>query len=570
MNFLLSKAKANYPHRPYPDYPHKNYDDECDLINEMYENHLHLVEITGELNFENIFENFLGSVNSQDEQIEVKSVEVSKERRCRPVSINENVYQEIKKRLKENCPKMKDCNGCSIDKDDCPLLKPWNKEKGSDEYTSSDLLLGEYLPESKRVVLYVKNIDEACEKEEHTYNCVLSTYIHELFHAYFHYFTEQHNKAERKYIREIEEAMAEFSTLVFLGVMEKEHHGKWSEILNWTIKSIGEKQKTVGDLPAYGFGLHLFENLSEGKAYDWINKYAERLGSINEEDELVKQYKQMVFPCYPTEPDKCLELLRKILFETKKVPMKSQGASSIVIVNNPWLNISWKKTIADCDKNYFVNRYGSPIGFVNQINKNDSKKDPQKRIEMTFDCLPEPFSGDINSPVYCLNMNPGKPDPDFGGDKYFEKITQLNLDPPKLRGTFWTRHLKNSKGKIHDGVIWLESKTAKLRKDIGVGGALNLFFIDYFPYHSSHGFSFPKDLPSYKYTDFLVKNAMKENKIIIMRQKKKWFDRIKGLESYPRIITLKCPAGGWLSDNNFNYGSGVNYDDLKNALNKQI
>ena len=87
----------------------------------------------------------------------------------------------------------------------------------------------------------------------------------------------------------------------------------------------------------------------------------------------------------------------------------------------------------------------------------------------------------------------------------------------------------------------------------------------------TNGFSFPKDLPSYKYTDFLVKNAMKENKIIIiMRQKKKWFDRIKGLESYPRIITLKCPAGGWLSDNNFNYGSGVNYDDLKNALNKQI
>lgn len=566
MNFLL-KAKANYPHRPYPDYPHKNYDDECDLINEMYENHLHLVEITGELNFENIFENFLGSVNSRSKGSDTKRVEVSDERKSRSEEKTENKFERLKKRIAKNCPKKELCVRCSIDKGDCRLLHGWKKEGAV--YKHSYPWLGEYLPDSKKVVLYKDNIDDACG--EPTYNGVLSTYIHELFHAYFHYVTEQ-KQAERNYIREIEEAMTEFSTLAFLRVMGKVNRSEWLEILEWAKESIGKKQETVGYLPAYGFGRYLFDNIPENEAFDWINKYAERLGYINEGDEFVKQYKQMVYPCYPADPDKCLELLWKILFETKKGPMKPKGVSSnIVIVNNPWLNISWKKTIADCDKDFFVNQYGSPKDFVNIINKNDSKKDPRKRIEMTFDCLPEPFSGDINSPVYCLNMNPGKPDPDFGGDKYFEEITQLNLDPPKLRGTFWTRHLKNSKGKIHDGVLWLESKTAKLRKDIGVGGALNLFFIDYFPYHSSHGFSFPKDLPSYKYTDFLVKNAMKENKIIIiMRQKKKWFDRIKGLESYPRIITLKCPAGGWLSDNNFNYGSGVNYDDLKNALNKQI
>ena len=214
---------------------------------------------------------------------------------------------------------MKDCNGCSIDKDDCPLLKPW-KPKGSDEYTSSYPLLGEYLPKSKRVVLYEKNIHDACEKEEHTYNCVLSTYIHELFHAYFHYFTEHHNKADykNKSINEIEEAMTEFSTLVFLRLMKNECSGKWSEILEWTKKSIGEKQKGTGNLPAYGFGLHLFKKLSEDEAFAWINKYAERLGDINEDDELVKQYKQMIFPCYPSNPDKCMKLLKKILFETKK------------------------------------------------------------------------------------------------------------------------------------------------------------------------------------------------------------------------------------------------------------
>lgn len=53
----------------------------------------------------------------------------------------------------------------------------------------------------------MKNINDACG-EEPTYKGVLSTYIHELFHAFFHYVTEQ-KQAEYNYIREIEEAMAD-------------------------------------------------------------------------------------------------------------------------------------------------------------------------------------------------------------------------------------------------------------------------------------------------------------------------------------------------------------------------
>jgi hypothetical protein len=109
--------------------------------------------------------------------------------------------------------------------------------------------------------------------------------------------------------------------------MEKLYGDKWSEILEWTKGFVGKKQETVGELPAYGFGLYLFENLSEDEAFDWINKYAERLGYIDEEDELVKQYKQMVCPCYPTEPDKCLELLRKILFATKNTLIKPRNVN---------------------------------------------------------------------------------------------------------------------------------------------------------------------------------------------------------------------------------------------------
>ena len=350
MNFLLYLLPIpNFRDRPFCQYPHEDNGIECNLINRMYR--IILGEIR-ELCFRDIYSIFLGSVNSQDEQNEAIRVEVSKERKYRLEEMKEKEFEELKKRLAENCSK---CDRCSIDKGDCRLLQGWKKEEGSDKYTYSYPLLGEYLHGLKKVVLYKNNIDDACG--EPTYNGILSTYIHELFHAYFHYFTENHNKAKYNYIKEIEEAMTEFSTLMFLRVMEKtenKYSDEWSEIFEWTKESIGKKQKTAGDLPAYGFGRYLFDNIPEDEACDWINKYAERLGYIDEKDKLVKQYKQMIYPCYPTDPDKCLELLRKILFETKNKPIKprkikknTDGMDGLVLVDYtpPYDSFVWKGEI---------------------------------------------------------------------------------------------------------------------------------------------------------------------------------------------------------------------------------
>lgn len=299
---------------PYPRYPHKDSRTEVEFINDMY----------------NVEVNKINEIDERDFRFDIlydffiKEVVVSEERKCHLEKMTKDEYEEIKKSLTENCPKKEDCDRCSIDKGDCWLLHGWKKEGAV--YKHSYPLLGEYLPNSKTVVIYVKNIDDACEKP--TYNGVLPTYIHELFHAYYHYVTEQ-KQAEYNYIREIEEAMTEFSTLVFLRYMGNEYPlEEWNNISEWALKSIGKKQKTVGNLSAYGFGRYLFDSIPENEAFDWINKYAERLGYIDEEDELVKQYKQMVCPCYPTEPKKCLELLRKILFETNNKPIKPRDAKA--------------------------------------------------------------------------------------------------------------------------------------------------------------------------------------------------------------------------------------------------
>lgn len=304
--FISTKNINRFPH---PQYPHKDSRTEVELINNMYDAEVQTINgfpVRGEAKFAALYYDFLEM-----------NVEVSEERQLHVEKLTEDEFESLKKRLAEECTNKENCDKCYIDEGDCRLLHGWKKE--GDGFRHSYPLLGEYLPDLKKVILYKDNIDDASGKP--TYNGVLSTYIHELFHAYFHYVTEQ-KQAEYNYIREVEEAMVEFSTLVFLRVMEKMYGGEWSDIFEWTWKSIGKKQENVGDLPSYGFGRYLFDSIPEDKAFDWINKYAERLGYIDEEEKLVKQYKQMVYPCYPSEPDKSLELLRKILFNTNNKPIK--------------------------------------------------------------------------------------------------------------------------------------------------------------------------------------------------------------------------------------------------------
>lgn len=104
MNFLLYllTANSNFCNCPFRQYPHENDVFECELINKVY------WDIIGEIrkmNFETIYWNFLGSVNSQSEESDAKRVEVSNERKSRSEEMTENEFEELKKRLAQNCPK---------------------------------------------------------------------------------------------------------------------------------------------------------------------------------------------------------------------------------------------------------------------------------------------------------------------------------------------------------------------------------------------------------------------------------------------------------------------------------
>lgn len=157
-----------------------------------------------------------------------------KERKDRVNTLSKTKFEKLRKELRnEECV--------------WQYEKDWLWNNTNQQYECSTPLLGEYIPEVKKVVLYLKNIEDACANDSIDFSCgVLTTYIHELFHAAHH---EAAHNARRPYdtIREIEEAMTEFSTLLFLNEMSSDSSKspKWKETFNWAEKKIKENKDVL-------------------------------------------------------------------------------------------------------------------------------------------------------------------------------------------------------------------------------------------------------------------------------------------------------------------------------------
>lgn len=206
-------------------------------------------------------------------------------------------------------------------------------------------------------------------------------------------------------------------------------------------------------------------------------------------------------------------------------------------MDNPWVNISWDNPIAEADRIWIEEHYGSVEALENKYRKCNLN---------LHGALPEPYSGNKDSKVYCLNMNPGEWVDRFSGNDSILDMTIKNLRH-EVNDCFWWEKVRDEDNNPHDGYCWVKQKT-HLIEDV-LGRRPNIFFVEFFPYHSKNGFYFP-ELPSYKYSNQLINKAIEEGKtIIIMRQVEKWCYRIPCLKT-ANVITLKSPSAGWLSPNN--------------------
>lgn len=213
------------------------------------------------------------------------------------------------------------------------------------------------------------------------------------------------------------------------------------------------------------------------------------------------------------------------------------------LVENPWLNISWEKRIADIDKEYLAK-----FSCFEKIQKNT---------------LPEPYTGDVNSNVYCLNLNPGS-------------ACVCDNSEPQLKKDFEEYTQKTLRHEIDENMWFLLKGTAgydwwqQMTKDLCENP--RMFVIEYFPYHTVKGTYFPRKLPSYEYSNQLIRQAMEDDKyIVIMRHRKEWLQRISGLEKYERLVCLNNPQNPCLTQNNIEpsekslergFPANINFKDL--------
>lgn len=219
------------------------------------------------------------------------------------------------------------------------------------------------------------------------------------------------------------------------------------------------------------------------------------------------------------------------------------------IIKNPWTDITWKNTVTKADENRIRERFGS----IEDFEKNFESYGLKLR-----NALPEPYTGNVDSKVYCLGMNPGEKDDLFELNKtnrdifleYTQKTLSHNIDD-----NMWF-HLYE-----HSGYCWWRKITNELRMELKRNP--QMFTIEYFPYHSKKGFKFPAKLPSYSYSNWLIEKAMEDRKfILILRHKKQWFKRIKGLESYERLFYIdpKKSRNLVISRNNIVQGTNCRLD----------
>ena len=200
------------------------------------------------------------------------------------------------------------------------------------------LRLGEFIPpkgdglDKPKVVIYYKNIENFCEENySERLEVMAGVFIHEMFHAW------NYSKAGREgAVLAIDEPMVEFETLYFLEELKAfkssiPHH-LYTKVLCVSIeygRIVHDKQQSIGDVAAYGFGYYLFKNLSDNESKEWIETYSEKSAYINDGDESVKKAKSVLIPIYPFRSDSkdeadVLKLFEKIIFNKRAIPATAE------------------------------------------------------------------------------------------------------------------------------------------------------------------------------------------------------------------------------------------------------
>ena len=190
------------------------------------------------------------------------------------------------------------------------------------------LRLGEFIPpkgdglDKPKVVIYYKNIESFCKNYSERWKVMAGVFVHEMFHAwnYFH-------AGGKRSVLAIDEPMVEFETLYFLKELGAFTSSEKVSRVSWKYEClVHDKQQSIGDVAAYGFGYYLFKNLIDDDPRKWIKTYSEKSASINC-DSCVEKAEKALIPIYPfrsESEDDVLKLFKKIIFNKRAIPATAE------------------------------------------------------------------------------------------------------------------------------------------------------------------------------------------------------------------------------------------------------
>ena len=204
--------------------------------------------------------------------------------------------------------------------------------------------------ESKpKVVIYLKSIDNNLKSKESRWDVMAAVFVHEMFHAWNYFIA-----GGRRSVLAIDEPMVEFATLYFLKELEAftkaQKHSLKGKVLMVELNRasrVQNKQQSIGDVAAYGFGYYLFKEFEKGNVdpIKWIETYSKKSASISHP--YVEKVEKALIPIYPFKSEnKVMEWFEKIIF-SGRATLSTTGMSTATKVG---LDVSLRDLVLACIK----------------------------------------------------------------------------------------------------------------------------------------------------------------------------------------------------------------------------
>ena len=204
--------------------------------------------------------------------------------------------------------------------------------------------------ESKpKVVIYLKSVENKLERGESRASVMAGVFVHEMFHAWNYFIA-----GGRRSVLAIDEPMVEFATLYFLKELEAftkaQKHSLKGKVLMVELNRasrVQNKQQSIGDVAAYGFGYYLFKEFEKGNVdpIKWIETYSKQSASISHP--YVEKVEKALIPIYPYKSEnKVMKWFEKIIF-SGRATLSTTGMSTATKVG---LDVSLRDLVLACIK----------------------------------------------------------------------------------------------------------------------------------------------------------------------------------------------------------------------------